>query len=185
MKTVLRWALAAVLVAAAWAVTLVAPSDDAGRDAFVTPMTQGERATGRNIAATVTDVRTADAVASADGWTAEGNWLVVDLDAEAVVDQPSGYLRGAVLLIGDRTFSASTRGPDEMTLLDAQLVPGVPTSGSLMFELPDDALQSTGVLRLSASRTSWGDTILELPVDLAAAPHLDVIDVADREWTNP
>lgn len=185
VKTVLAWALAVVLVGAAWAVTLIAPSDDAGRDTFVTTMTDGERGAGRNIAATVTQVRTTDAVASEDDWSAEGNWLVVDLAAEAVVDQPSGYLRGAILIIGDRTFSASTRGPDAMTLLDAQLVPGVPTSGSLMFELPDDAFESAGVLRLSTSTTAWGDSILELPIDLAAAPHVDEIVVTDREWTNP
>lgn len=185
MKTVAAWAIAAVLVIGAWMLTVLAPSDDAGRDAFVTPMTLGQPAEGRNIAATVIDVRTTDTITAADGWTADGTWVVVGLSAEAVSSQSTGYLRGANLLIDGRTFSATQRGPDEMTLLATQLVPGVATSGSLMFELPDDALHGEGRLRLSTSESPWGDTILELTIDLDALEHVDEIAVPDVEWTTP
>lgn len=185
MRAAAAWATAAILVAGAWTLTLLAPADDAGDEAFVTTMTIGQPAAGRNIAATVSTVRATDTITAADGWTADGTWVVVDLSAEAMSSQSAGYLRGATLTIGDRTFSATERGPDEMTLLGSQLVPGVPLSGSLMFEVPDDALDGTARLRLATSTSPWGDTILEMTIDLEALERVDEILVADVEWTNP
>jgi len=186
VKTAMTWLLAIALLGGAWAVTLLAPSDDAGRDAFVTEVAPGERGVGRNIAATVTDVRAASSITAESGWHAEGHWLVVDLTAEATASQSSGILGAATLRIGDRTFSATERGPDEMTLYRTQLVPGVPQHGSLLFELPDTALHGIGVLRLSTGYGDpWGDSVLEIPIDLDAVEHAGAVTVDDKGWAKP
>lgn len=182
MRALLGWALALVLVAAAWGVAVVTPSDDAGAEAFVTDAGVGERGSGRNIAATVGAVTIAKSVTAQSGWHATGTWVVIEITAEASSDQVHGLLSLATLKIGDRTYSASERGPDEMTLYRTQLVPGVPRSGSILFEVPDDALHGTGILRLATSSTPWGDTILQVHVDLDSADRVEEIDIADVEW---
>lgn len=185
MNAPLKWSIAAALVAAAWGVTLLAPTEDAAGDAFVTDATIGERTEGRNIAATVWSAQVASTVSDESGWQAQGTWLVVEVSAEAVASQPTGLLAGATLQIGERTFSASERGPEPMTIYRTQLVPGVSRTGSLLFELPEDALHGTGILLLSTGYLSWGDTILRLELDLDSLERVSSLTVADVEWTTP
>lgn len=186
MKTVLTWLIAVVLLAGAWAVTLLAPSEDPGRDAFVTGVPIGERGVGRNIAATVTGVRAASTISSESGWRADGDWLIIEVTAEARADQSTGILGTAVLRIGDRTFTASERGPDEMSIYRTQLVPGVPQTGSLLFELPRDALHGIATLRLSTGYAEpWGDSVLEIPIDLDAVESAGAVTVSDKGWAVP
>ncbi|MBO9627588.1 MAG: hypothetical protein J7484_14605 [Microbacterium sp.] len=182
MRRAAAWGLAVALVAGAWAVTVLAPSDNAGADAFTMRTTVGERVEGRNIAATVLDVRAARSIVSESGWRADGTWLLVDLSADAGVSQSQGLLTTATLRIGERTFSASERGPDEMSIYREQLVPGVPMTGSLLFELPDDALVGHGTLRFATSTKPWGDSIVELDIDLDALHVTPEITVADTGW---
>lgn len=181
----MAWIVAAALVAGAWAVTAFTPDDDAGADAFTLTASIGEHVGGRNIAVTVLSVRAAHGIESESGWSADGTWVVVDMSAEAVVSQADGLLSTATLRLGERTFSATERGPDEMSLYRTPLVPGVPKSGSVAFEVPDDALAESGVLRLSTSSRPWGDTVIEVPVDLSRVDVAPVIEVADTGWTRP
>lgn len=182
MKSTLAWALALVMIAAAWSVTVLTPADDAGSDAFVTDVAAGERGSGRNIAATVGAVTIAKSVTAESGWNATGNWVVIEVTAEASSDQVHGLLSLATLKIGDRTYSASERGPDEMTLYRTQLVPGVPQTGSLLFEVPENALRGSGILRLATSTTPWGDSILQVNIDLDAADRVGSTQIADVDW---
>lgn len=183
MKSLIGWALALVLVAAAWGVAVITPSDEAGAEAFVTDVGVGERGSGRNIAATVGAVTIAKSISAESGWSADGTWVVIEITAEASSDQVHGLLSLATLKIGDRTYSASERGPDEMTLYRTQLVPGVPQTGSVLFEVPEDALRGSGILRLATSPTPWGDSILQVSIDLDSAERVDESDIADVEWT--
>jgi hypothetical protein len=185
VKTALRWVIAIALVAGAWGITLLAPDENAGGDAFIIDMSLGEHAVGRNIAATVLDVRAASTVTGDAGWEATGTWLVVDVSIEAVASQQGGFFADATLQIGDRTFSASERGPDDMTIYRTPLVPGVPQTGSLLFELPEDALTGTATLLMATGYSTWGDSMLRLQFDLDAVERVDSVDVEDVTWTNP
>lgn len=180
----LAWVAGIALAAGAGIVTVFIPADDAGADLFLVRAEIGERAEGRNIAATVHDVRLAEEI-TADDWHAAGNWLVVDLSAEAVTSQTSGILSEATLLIGDRVFTAVERGPLGVNLLDTQLIPGVARSGNLIFELPDDALASAGLLRLATGGGTWGDTILQVQIDLAEAERAGTVALAEVGWAAP
>ena len=69
------------------------------------PATVGETATGRNLAVTFTDLRRAAEV-GADGWMAEGNWLVADLAVESVLAEDAS-LTNARLEVDGRTSPAA------------------------------------------------------------------------------
>lgn len=171
------------MLVAAWGLTQVTLSDDAALAPFVTTAERGEPATARNLAVTVTDVRAARAVSDAGGWSAEGTWVVVDLEAAAVVSQQNARLTLAELVIGDRTYSATDRGT---TFRDESLVPGVPRSGSLAFELPADALTGTATLRLGVPEgrdDAALDGIVELTIDLDALTVEPEATIDENGWS--
>lgn len=171
-KHVLVWLLTVALLVVAWGVSKVTLPDDSTIANFPVAATLGEQAATRNLAATVTDVRFAHRVTDTKGWSAEGSWLVVDLEAASVVTQELSTLTFAQLVIGDRTFSTTDRGT---TFLAQRLITGVPRSGSLAFELPDDALTGSATLRLGVPSGAPGaevllDGVIELPVLLDDLP---------------
>ena len=178
-----RWlaaGAAALLLVASWLVAFVTPTD-AERDApFVTSMTIGEPATGRNLSATVEAVRLAQAVHT-NKWEADGEttWVVVDLSAEAVHDDVRASLLGMTLRVGDRTYRASER-PE--SLLKRGLSTGIPTSGVLAFELPEAAATGHGVLDLSLAEDTRLDSVLRLDIDLAALDIESDIELAPTAW---
>lgn len=182
MQKALPWVITMALLAGAWLIALATPPDDAAERTFHTPATIGESASGRNLTVTVHDVRAARAIV-VDDWRADGSWIVVDLNAEAVVSQEDGVLRTALLQIGDRTFQATERGPSGWSLKGAALVPGVPHTGALAFEVPADALSGTAELQLSTSADTRYDSVLVLPVDLGALSVHDELDLASADWT--
>jgi hypothetical protein len=156
-----------VLLVAAGFVIHSTPSD-AERDApiYVTGAI-GDHLAGRNIGATVTDVRLADVV-STESWSGEtaGVWVVVDVSAEAVETETAALLNVS-LVIGDRTYSASTR-PGLDTIANQALSVGIPIGGPVMFEVPADALTADAKVRISQSSDPRGDSVLEIPVDLSS-----------------
>ena len=170
-KTVLIWLLTAALLAAAWGVSKLTLPDDAGTAPFPRIATVGEPATVRNLTATVTDVRLAERVTDAEGWSAGGTWLVVDLEAATGLTQDLSTLRLAELTVGDHTFRATERGT---TFFQQALVTGVPRAGSLAFELPDDVAGEHATLRLGVPGAGGSevllDGVIELPIDLAELP---------------
>jgi hypothetical protein len=178
-----RWlaaGAAALLLVASWLVAFVTPTD-AERDApFVTSMTVGERATGRNLSVTVEAVRLAHAVHT-NRWEADGPtlWVVIELSAEAVHDDIRASLLGMTLRVGDRSYRASER-PE--SLWERGLSTGIPTSGVLAFELPQAAATGHGMLDLSLTNDTRVDSVLRLAIDLAALEVEPDIELAPTVW---
>ena len=179
MKSWLQWTIGAGLVVAAWGVAALTPPEEAREAPFPVRAVIGEPASGRNIETTIADVRRADRV-TAGAWSADGNWVVVDLTVEAVMTEPAS-LALATLTIGDRVFSASER---PKSLAQSALAVGIPLSGSLAFELPTDADQGEGTLSLALHGDSRLDSVIELPIDLGALPHPPSIELEPTGWTN-
>jgi len=184
------WSLTVALLAGAWALNTVALPDGSSEASFATRTTIGEPAATRNLELTVTDVRAARTLTDPQGWSAggekaQGTWLVVDLDAAATQSQYAATLGFAELTIGERTFGATERGE---TFFRQRLVTGVPRSGSLAFELPDDvikgtALQGTATLRLSIPSDVRYDGIIEIPIPMEELPVEESIVLAETGWT--
>lgn len=181
MRPWAAWAVGAALVVAAWGVAAVTPPDDAATNPFPVNVSVGEHGVGRNIAGTVTDVRRAETV-SAGGWSADGNWVVVDLDIEAVVSEFGVRLNRATLDLDGRTYSASER-PD--SLRSAPLSVGIPRSGSLAFELPDSAAGGDAVLRLGLDADERLDSVIVLELDLADIEVDNETALVETGWSAP
>nr|WP_254408889.1 DUF4352 domain-containing protein [Streptomyces sp. AC495_CC817] len=175
---VLPWLLTLVLLAGAWTLVKITLPVGSAQEPFVTVASLGETAHARNLAVTVTDVHAARSVVDAEGWSAEGAWLVVDLEASSQVTQQYAALRDATLTAGDRTFSATDRGT---TFLGQALVTGVPRSGSLAFQLPDDVLDDSATLRLALTNSTL-DGVIELEIDIAAVPVESEVTLQENGW---
>lgn len=183
-----RWVPAvagAALIAAAWGVTAVTPAEDSAEQPFVVAAPVGERAEGRNIALTVARVRAADAVTN-DGWRAEGEWVVVDVEAEATRKETGTLLQFATLRLGDRNYRASERPPDSM--FGHPLSVGLPSAGSIAFELPEGALDAGAagapelVLRFGLNLDERLDSVIEARVPLDDLEHVGEAEIAPAEW---
>lgn len=189
VKRILPWAITIGLLVAAWFVAQATPGDDSAERAFVQQTAIGERAEGRDLAVTVQRVRAAHELTTAAGWRAEGTWVVVELDAEAVLTEYGNLLNRTVLKIGDRVYSATERGEGERSVDDymlsgEQLVPGIPKSGMLAFQLPgDESLTGTATLEIATDRFTAYDSIITLPIDLGELPVESSIELEMVEWT--
>lgn len=183
MKRILPWALALSLLVGAWFVALITPDDTNNSRAFITQAAIDTRTEGRNIAVTIRDVRATKALSSPDGWRAEATWIVIDLDAEAVVSQYGASLSTATLTIGDRTYRATERPDTEVTMLSAPLVPGIPKTGSLAFQVPDDALTGTATLELAPTSFPVYDSIIAFTFDLDGLLVRREIEITPVEWS--
>lgn len=182
-KHVLVWLLTATLLAGAWGLSKVTLPDDAAIAPFPHAAQLGEETATRNLVVTVTDVRRADRVSDARGWSAEGTWLVVDLEAASAVTQDLSTLALAELTIGERTFSATDRGS---TFYRQSLVTGVPRSGSLAFELPADVTGDLATLRLGLPGGRIGevllDDVIDLRIDLGALTPEPEVLLTENGW---
>ncbi|GAA3939045.1 hypothetical protein GCM10022383_16360 [Microbacterium soli] len=174
------WLLTLVLLAGAWALDAVALPDGASEASFLTPATVGHAATARNLEVTVTDVRAAERITDPLGWSADGTWVVVELDAAARDSQYGATLGHAELTVGGRTFRATERGE---TFFRRLLVPGVPRSGAVAFELPPDARSGTASLRLGIPSDARYDGLVELTIDLDDVPVEESITLPATDWT--
>jgi hypothetical protein len=147
----------------------------------------GDTLTGRNIRATVGDVRIADSVVASNGWNGStpGVWVVVDASVEAVVDDFGASLGTAVIRIGDTTWSASPR-PGDATIALQSLDVGIPHSGPLMFELPRAVVTGqaaeTAEIQLGENSDPRADSLLVVPVDLSSLVIEESIETPEPEW---
>jgi hypothetical protein len=184
VRPALTWATAVALLVAAWLVAAVTPDGEQRMaDPFRVSAEIGTPAEGRNVGVTIRNLTLADRVTTG-GWFAEGTWLVVELDAWAVHTELPASLG----------FAASERpgGYDtDASLYGTGLRVGFPQSGSLAFELPEDAATESGTLQLALGLTSsaidpepslQGDSVIELPVDLATLPHVAERALPPTEW---
>jgi hypothetical protein len=161
-----------LIVALASVVLRSAPSEAEWQAPIEVRGQLGDRVEGRNIAATVEDVRIARSVTASTGWVGEttGVWVVVDVQAEAVVTEVGALLSTAELVLGEDVYSASTR-PGLGTVAGQSLAVGIPQEGPLMFEVPRDAVTSAvaadALLRLAIARDPRTDSMLVVPLDLS------------------
>lgn len=183
------WLIALALLAAAWFVAWTTPDGEARMtDPFPVAATVGDTAAGRNLGVTVHSATIADRV-TLGGWYAEGTWLVVDLEAWARVTESPGALEPVTLVVGDRTFRVSERPGSYAlgsALFAAPLHIDIPQSGSLAFELAEgtDAAHDA-TLRLAVGQNDIADSVIEVPLDLAALPHADEVALSEKAWVNP
>jgi hypothetical protein len=175
------WIIGAGLVVAAWFVALVTPGEQQIQAPMPLTVAVGEEAVGRNIAATITDVRRTSELRAGD-WSAEGNWVVVELDVASVTSEDLVNLSHAELVVDGVRFGASER-PD--SLRKEQLSAGVPTSGGLAFELPADLDSGQATLELAVSSDRRLDSMIVLVFDLAAVPTAPRDELPETGWARP
>ncbi|WP_413317659.1 hypothetical protein AA0Z99_11985 [Agrococcus sp. 1P02AA] len=180
MRRALAWLVGLAMIATAALIGTLTLDEAETAQPFVVDAAVGERAEARLFAATVHGVRaTEQEVIDASGWRAEGTWVVVDLDVEAMQTEVASLLSLAELDLGDRVISASER-PE--SLRSASLRLGIPQSGSLAFELPQGALTGDATLRLGRSLETRVDTIVELRIDLDAVDRSPSIELQETGW---
>jgi hypothetical protein len=162
--------------------------DQAARQAAVPVHGQvGETLDGRNIRATVDDVRVAESVEASNGWAGptSGVWVVVDASVEARVTELAATLGYARIKVGGVTYSASTR-PDRGTIAGTSLSVGIPWTGPLMFELPLPLVSSDAArhaeLQLAVDADPRADSMLVMPVDLYSLEVQDVVETDRPVW---
>jgi len=180
----ISWLVGLALVIAAGAVVALEPPEQMRQAPFVVEKNLGERGIGRNVEVTFTEVQLADAV-EYEEWTGTttGVWLVVDLTAMNRVE-PAGIQ--SFLLIGDREYRGSDRmGSDGIE--SAVLAPGIPTSGTIMFEIPRELASQTSSARVLISTNSdWRlDSAVQTTVDVSALEALPVVPVSPATKESP
>lgn len=162
----LPWVLGAALVVGGGALVALTPDDDAVVAPIERRGVMDEAVSSRALVATAVDTRFAQTVETDDGWSADGNWLVVSVRASAPDTEIDAAIRFATLAIGDRVFQASER--PTASLVGTPLRVGIDTVGMLAFELPADIDSGTAELRLTPDYyTAELDdlVVISLPLD--------------------
>lgn len=186
-RHILNGALLVVFLSAAGVVLHTAPTDAQWQAPIPVAGEVGQTLTGRNIEATVSDIRIADSVTASNGWSGEttGAWVVVDASVEAVVTDFGVSLGTAQLQIGDTLYAASER-PDDGSIEGTVLSVGLPQTGPLLFEVPRAALEGedaqSAELQLAANNDPRTDSMIVVPVDLAAIAHEEAITTDAPVW---
>lgn len=167
---VVPWIIAGALLVGAGVVVALEPSEQLAQGPFVVDVGIDEQGSGRNIEATIHDVRVAEQVEldTSEGWTGEteGVWVVADVTAQSILD--SAGVQG-FLLVGDYEFRGSER-LDTDGLESAVLSPGIPVTGALVFEIPRDLLAQAHSARVMVGLSAdWRlDSIIATTVDLSS-----------------
>jgi hypothetical protein len=187
LRHVANGAALVIILVIAGGISHTTPDDEQQQGPIIVRGELGETMSGRNIRATVDDVRIAESVTASNGWagSTSGVWIVVDLSVEAVVDDFGVSLGTAVIRVGDTTWSASPR-PDDGTIAETSLDVGIPRSGPLMFEVPRDLVSSEGgrtaQLQLGEDSDPRADSLLVIPVDLALLDVEKSIETSEPVW---
>ena len=168
MRSTTKVLTAAALLVLASLAFMLAPSEERLQAPIEITVEMGETGTGRNIEATVHSVRVADVAKtdSFDPWTGETNgvWLIVDATVSSGV-KPT--LSRIWLTVDGVTYQASTRPKSES--IDSKIVsPGVPLTGSVVFEVPLEVAQSSTPVRITfgAGSDARLDTVIVVPVHI-------------------
>lgn len=172
MRQPVVWLASLGVLVLAGLVVAIEPPEQAEQAPFFVESDVGQQATGRNIEATIENVQLASVIEldEFEGWrgTTEGVWVVATLTAETRIEPRS--LTG-FLLIDDLEFRGSPRL--DLDGLDSwQLLPGIPTSGAVVFEIPRDLAETTTSARLAFSlNPDWRlDSLISTTVDLSKLP---------------
>lgn len=185
MRKTLPWVLGAALLAVAGALTLAVPSDDALTEPFLVSGTVGEEITSRTLQVIVGESEFTDRlVVPGSEWSAEGNWLVVPVEASAPHSETGANIGLATLTIDGVTFQASERPAS--SLLKAPLHVGTPIVGGLAFELPDGLRSGTAELRLGpTSSTPVLDDVVDVRLNLDVLAASDERELEAPTWVKP
>ncbi|MCM3779747.1 hypothetical protein [Microbacterium hydrocarbonoxydans] len=180
----LPWIIGAALVIGGGALVASTPDDDA----VVAPIEKrgaiDETVSSRALVAAAVDVRFARTVETDDGWSAEGNWLVVSVRASAPQTEIDASIRLASLAIGDRVFHASER--PSASLVGAPLRVGIDTVGMLAFELPADVDSGWAELRLTPDYyTAELDDLVVITLRLDGIQRADAVEILPSELVAP
>lgn len=180
----LPWILGAALVVGGGALVALTPDDDA----LVAPIERrganDETVSSRALIATAVDTRYAQTVETDDGWSADGNWLVVSVRASAPDTEIDASIRLASLAVGDRVFQASER--PFASLVGAPLRVGIDTVGMLAFELPADVDSGTAELRLTPDYyTAELDDLVVITLPLDGIAREDTVELTRSELVTP
>lgn len=181
MKRWLAWASGIALLIGAWVIVQVTPEDGAAEAPFPVTAAVGERAEARDFVVTVSDPRIGEG-AAADGWSAEGDWLVVDLEIEARYEESGAALRHAALVVNGLTYRASER---PASLLGSEIAVGIPRTGSIAFELPPELVRAEARLELALSGDVRLDSVVEVTLDLASVTPQPEVELRPSEWGAP
>lgn len=173
------WALAVALLTGAWFVQLSTPDEYSYEQPFVTSVVVGEHGVGRNIAVTVKEVVIADRVTDSEGVSLDGTWVVVHFDAEAVHTGRLANLRYATLLADGLEYVATER---LKTGLDMPLVPGIPRSGSMVFEVAPQALTGTLEVTFALDPITMLDSVIEVRVPIDDVQRVAEITLQRIDW---
>ena len=185
MNRVLAWTIGAALAAGALVITALTPPESAVTAPFVVDAAIGERATGREVAVTVGEVTRAASVSEdPDDPAIEGRFLVVTLTADAVTEPQSNWFSLTVLEIDGLTYTISRRLGS--LFISDRLQPGLPLTGSLVFELPEE-LEATKARLVFTQESNYPelDSMLRVGFDLDELPTAERVDVSDPERAVP
>lgn len=178
MRRWLAWVIGLALMVGAWGVIQITPTQDDAEAPFPLAAEIDRTVTARGFAVTITDARLASRVV-AGGWSAEGTWLVVDLEAEATEEETGTMLARAELVIDGDVYRASER-PE--SLFRTGLTPGIAREGSLAFELPSDVVGEDAALELGLSDDDRLDNAVTLVLDLGSLEPQDAVELLETGW---
>jgi hypothetical protein len=171
-------AAVALLVVGAVAV-LTAPTDEGVHGPIAVRGSVGHAVTGRLATITVDRVRVAHRIRLPDGARFDqpapvlgtnGIWIVVD--AEVTVHVAARSYSAVELRYGAEHFRVAPALPGE-SLIDTPYRPGVPLSGSFVFEVPKRLAGRTVELWLTPDIETHDDTVPVIPLQVSA-------EVSDR-----
>ena len=176
---------AAVIALLAVGATIVgtAPTDDEVIAPFENVGTVGETVEGRETRVLVTGIRTTTSLTASYAFTAldaptEGTWVIVDTVITPRVN--SVGLSNSELRIGEYLFRATDIQPSPSLLL-FPFGPDLPVTGSVIFEIPDFALESADARNATVvyqSRTvSTLDDVPTVRLDLTTAESFDTVEL--------
>ncbi|ALJ20026.1 hypothetical protein [Microbacterium sp. No. 7] len=181
MSRALQWGAGVALIAAAWVVLAIAPPTDSREAPFPVTIAVGETGVARTFEVTVDGVRRARA-ATDGAWSAEANWLVADLTAVATQRETGMSLFTIALDVDGDTYTASER---PASFREAWLAVGIPRSGSVAFELPDDVDGGIATLRIAQRVDTRLDSVVETRIDLGSLPVDDETALRPSGWATP
>jgi hypothetical protein len=173
------WAVGVALLAAAWIVVAETPDDEVSEQPFEVVASAGEAALAREFEVTLTNPRLGERAVDARGWSADGTWFVVDVEAEARFTERLVSLPSVWLVIDGVRYRASER---PSSFLDAQLEVGLPQSGSFAFEVPEGLATRSAAVELGADTDTRLDSVVTLPVDLGSLEPLAEVELTSTGW---
>jgi hypothetical protein len=167
------------LVAASFAVRLTQPSREDRQAPFIATAVIGQAVEGRDLVLTPEDVYLADRITTSS-WVGEteGVWLVIDATIGSRLEIATPY---ATMTVGALQYTSSDR-PDDAAL-GGTVAPGLPQSGSFVFELPESVIDDPGaghaVVRFATAFQVRLDSAIELSLDLTSLRHESSVALQD------